>query len=157
MTSSKDPSHLHDGPARLARFLAANKKSSIVDYAQEKGRASLDELADALLVAPIVVQMRYEEEARKVQDPRRLAEDLLARRILNADDGWPSEPGWDTLKDIRYHVIAWCAMMKDTAFEDAQDKICHRLLSSALPPGWRPEASHDPVIAALFDEFWKAG
>lgn len=156
MTSSKDPSLLHDGPARLARFLAANNKSSIVDYAQENGCASLDELAEALCVAPIVVQMRYEEEARKVQDPRRLAEDLLTRRVLNANDGWPSEPGWDTLEDIRYHVIAWCAMMKDTAFEDAQDKICHRLLSSALPSGWRPESSGDPVIAALFDEFWKA-
>lgn len=149
------PRTWQDGPAHLARLLADTGKLSILDHAKEHENVSLDQLADTLQVAPIVVQMRYEEEARSAKDPRALAEDLLARRLLNVTEGWPSVSEWETMGDIRYHIIAWCAMMKNTPFENAQKEIFSKLINSKLPAGWRPMTSRDPIIGALFNDLWR--
>lgn len=154
---------MQDGPWRLDQTLEDGDYNSILEYVKEQEGASLRKIAELLNVAPIVVQRRYEEEARRYEEEaqygptsRELAEDLLVRRLLDVEGGWPADPSWEHMGAVRDQVIAWSTLMQGTKFDEAQSDIVACLLRSALPAGWLPAGNRDPVISAAFDEFWKA-
>ena len=152
--TDQDVSYPSEHLDRIREALAKHGTPSILEYSEAQGASGLTELSSRLNVAPIAIQMRYEQEARAIQDPREFAEDLLARRLLDVQDGWPNSPSWESLKDVRHQLIAWCDLLRRTAFEPSQKEIVRQLLRMTLPPGWRPQSRKDPVIRLLFDRFW---
>lgn len=141
--------------ARCASLFRSHGYSSIQDFAAEHQTKSFRELATTLGVTPIELQICYEMEARRQENPRALAQDLLFRRLLDIPNGWPAENSWNALKDIQYQITAWCELMNGTAFHASQEDIANDILDSdCIPSGWIPQSGNDKIIQSLFDRLW---
>jgi hypothetical protein len=140
----------------MTKALAERGTDSIFAFAKRHPGKSLSDLAAALGgIAPVLVQKCYEDEARRAENPREFVKDLLIRRLLALESGWPQGSEWEDQNAVRYQLIEWAGCLQSALYEPALKAILNYLLAAKdIPAGWIPEGEDDPLIAGLFARYW---
>ncbi len=146
---------------RLLDILGMKGFESLTSFARTRPLATLDELVTAIGdgdVAPVQLQWRLVEEARRANALRECALDLFVRLLREAKKGWPSDLSWDGQEDVRSSLITWQLSLEDEKYKAVLKEMVTVLLDATdIPAGWLPSGVDDPRITALFDKFWPPG